>query len=211
MRLCWYVGERYVRDLKAKEEFAPRVLESIAALAGFLVSEVRIIERGTDQAKRESREQVPAERVKDAAAMARELRWRARIAAGYRSDDESDDGVATNGLTLNGVRSKRKRLEVQHAEGGHPLFRNFKPRAWENVVETAIESNTHALTVRRLPENEDLKEGWMDWKDEFIEEEEGQPVDVNRRRHVSVKVRRTLGGVERQRVERVIEDWVWKS
>ena len=31
-KLCWYAAEKYLRDLKAREEFQPRVLESIEAL-----------------------------------------------------------------------------------------------------------------------------------------------------------------------------------
>ena len=88
-RLCWYAGEKYLRDLKAKEEFPPRVLDSVEVLAEFLVSEARTMERGTDQTKKEAKDQVPGDRIKDAGAMARELRWRVRLAGGYESDDDS--------------------------------------------------------------------------------------------------------------------------
>jgi F-box/leucine-rich repeat protein 10/11 len=37
----------------------------------------------------------------------------------------------------------------------------------------------------------------------------GDEVEVERRRQVIVKTRRTFHGFERQRVERVIETWSW--
>ena len=59
------------------------------------------MERGNDHAKREAREQVPNDRVKDAPALARELRWRVRLARGESSDDEEvdadDEGVLVDG------------------------------------------------------------------------------------------------------------------
>jgi hypothetical protein len=207
-RLCWYVGEKYLRDLKAKEEFSPRVLDSIQALSEYLVSEVRVMERGTENAKREAREHVPTERVKDPAAVARELRWRVRIAAGHGSDDEGTGAqvATTNGLGVNG--NKRKRLDSENGED-KPNFKNFKPRVWESVKENVTESETRELKGRRPENGEEWKEHWIEWKDEV--EDEGEPVDVNSRQHVVVKVRRTVNGVERQRVERVVEEWTWKS
>src|ERR1700730_14607994 len=75
-RLCWYVGEKYLRDRRAKEDFPSRILESIEVLADFLVSEVRTMERGLESVRRDVRDQVPNDKVKDAPAVARELRWR---------------------------------------------------------------------------------------------------------------------------------------
>jgi len=207
IRLCWYVGEKYLRDLKAKEEFSPRILDSLEALAVFLVSEVRIMERGSENAKRDAREQVPTERVKDPAAMARELRWRARLAAGHASDDEGNGAqrmtAATNGHGVNG--SKRKRLDSEERS----VFRNFKPRAWENVKEDVTLNETRESKGVRPEEGEEWKEHWVKWRDDT--DGGGEPADVNRRQHVVVKVRRTLTGVERQRIERVVEEWVWKE
>lgn len=48
-RLCWYVGEKYLRGLKSREEYPSRVLQSLEALAEFLVLEARVLERGSDQ------------------------------------------------------------------------------------------------------------------------------------------------------------------
>ncbi|OCH95214.1 Clavaminate synthase-like protein, partial [Obba rivulosa] len=220
-RLCWYAGENYLRALKAKEEFSPRVLEGIEALGDFLVSEARTMERGTDSAKREAKEQVPSDRVKDAPALARELRWRVRLAAGYPSDDEGRSSRKTKatghepaGVT-NGVGHKRKRLDAdvaEHAEGEPGPFRNFKRRAWESVSEKPTERESRAAKAQRPDvQAEGWREAWMDWRDDAVGVEGGEDVVVDRRRDVVIKVRRTAKGLERQRVERVLEDWVWSG
>jgi hypothetical protein len=172
------------------------------------------MERGTDQVKREARDQIPAERVKDAGAVARELRWRVRLAAGHYSDDESsasNAATATNGQALNGVGNKRKRIDWENAVGGKPRFRNFKPKVWDRIAEEVAESDTRVLKVRR-PENGDhWEERWMDWRSELVDEDGDETVDVNRRHEILVKTRRTANGVERQRIERVVEEWVWSE
>ena len=134
-RLCWYTAEKYLRDLKGREEFPPRILEGIEALADFLVSEARTIERGTESARRQAKEEVPGDRIKDAPALARELRWRARHAAGYSSDDDSRSSrkiktPASNG-EVNMIGGKRKRSVADSVEESSDLFRNFKRRSWD--------------------------------------------------------------------------------
>jgi len=52
----------------------------------------RTIEKGTEAAKREAKEQVPFDKIKDPASMARELRWRVRAAAGVDSGVELERG-----------------------------------------------------------------------------------------------------------------------
>jgi F-box/leucine-rich repeat protein 10/11 len=56
-----------------------------------------------------------------------------------------------------------------------------------------------------------LDEGWADWKEEPIRSQmvNGDNVEVERRRQVIIKTRRTVHGFERQRVERVVETWNW--
>ncbi|KAI0956925.1 hypothetical protein AcW1_005482 [Taiwanofungus camphoratus] len=215
VRLCWYAGERYLRDLKAKEEFSPRVLESVEDLADFLVSEARTMECGTEQAKREAREQVPGDRVKDAPALARELRWRARLANGYPSDDEGRHSRKTKNGTIesatNGTSNKRKRSTAEAEEdGGH--FRNFRPKLWEKVEEKPVEKGSRVVKARKPDGMGDAwKESWADWKEELEDVDDGEEVLVERRRDVIVKLRKTAKGLERQRVERVVEDWVWSG
>lgn len=216
-RLCWYAAEKYLRDLKAKEEFSPRVLESVEALANFLVAEARAIERGNDHAKRESKEQVPNDRVKDAPALARELRWRVRLARGESSDDEGRGHrktIKSNGSVdslSNGAGTKRKRSLVAEDTA---MFRNFKPRQWERVINEPVHCESRVVKARRpAPNGEDWKTRWAEWTGDGDEKDEegAQEAQVERRKDVIVKVRKTERGIERQRVERVMEMWVWEG
>ncbi|KAJ7684794.1 jumonji superfamily protein [Mycena polygramma] len=202
-KLCWYVGDKYLRDLKAPAgaSYPPRVLTSLLALADFLVSEARILERGSDQAKKEVKEQIPADRVKDPAAVARELRWRVRLAAGNASDDE---GVT---VKANGAGVKRKRTAEDEER---PRFKNFKPRRWDSVVETSDEGETRVVKARKPAEDEEAwKERWVEWST-GIAESDAADAQVKSRTETIVRIRRTDEGLERQRVERVVESWEWQ-
>ena len=209
-RLCWYVGEKYLRDLRAKEDFTPRVLESIEALSEFLVSESRAMERSPESVKRDIRDQVPADKVKDAPALARELRWRVRLAGGYTSDgDHSDRARGQEELTPKDVGRKRKRDSetppMDRAIPSDSIFRNFRPKIWETVEEEHEESMRH-LTVRNIGP---LVESLLEWKDEPPSCTEGLDVEVGRKRQVILKTKKTVRGFERQRIERVLERWSW--
>ncbi|KAF7971632.1 hypothetical protein HWV62_24129 [Athelia sp. TMB] len=202
-KLCWYAADKYLRDIKAKEEFSTRVYEGIEALAGFLISEVRTIERGTEQSKKEVKDQIPADRVKDAPALARELRWRVRLAAGLESDDES---LAPKAALSNGAKRKRSQAEVAVEQPAR--FKNFKPRIWEAVSETSGEPEKQVIQAAK-PNGTAWKDQWVAWSESAPSEGVEGQADVCRRRDVTVKVRRTATGVERQKVERVLEEWVW--
>lgn len=216
-RLCWYAAEKYLRDLKAKEEFSSRVLESVEVLANFLVAEARAIERGSDHAKREAKEQVPNDRVKDAPALARELRWRVRLARGEPSDDEGRGHrklIKSTGSVdslSNGAGTKRKRSPVAEDAA---MFRNFTPRQWERVINEPVHRESRVVKAGRpAPNGEDWKTRWAEWNgdDDGKAEEGAQEAHVERRKDVIVKVRKTEKGIERQRVERVVEMWVWEG
>ena len=210
-RLCWYVGEKYLRDLRSKEDFTPRVLESIEALSDFLVSEVRAMERGTESVRRDVRDQVPNDKVKDAPAVARELRWRVRLAQGYTSDGDLSGRVRARDPMTKEVGRKRKRdPEYSPTAQGDSQFRNFQPKIWEALEEEQEEGVRH-LTVQPAQDIGSLVDGWTDWKEEPIKSQmvNGDKVEVGRRRQVIVKTRRTVHGFERQRVERVVETWSW--
>lgn len=175
-------------------------------LADFLVSEARAIERGTEQAKKEAKDQVPSERVKDPSAMARELRWRVKFASGYTSDDETSHhkrkGKGTASSSVASLGEKRKR-GVDEEEELRP-FRNFKPRLWDKVKEVPVKDETRSLKRKRVV---DL-DPWVGGED-LEEEEGGEEATIRRRTNVVVKVRKTAKGLERQRLERVTEEWVW--
>ncbi|KAF8271808.1 jumonji protein [Lactarius quietus] len=206
-RLCWYAGEKYLRDLRAKEDFTPRVLESVEALSEFLVSEVRAMERSPESVKRDIRDQVPGDKVKDAPAVARELRWRVRLAGGYTSDGDHVDRAREP--TPKDVGRKRKRDSepppADLAISNTSIFRNFQPQTWETVEEEHEESSRH-LTVRNIGP---LVESLSEWKDEPPSAMEGHEVEVGRKKQVILKTRKTDGGFERQRIERVLERWKW--
>ncbi|KAH9079132.1 JmjC domain-containing histone demethylation protein 1 [Lactarius deliciosus] len=213
-RLCWYVGEKYLRDLRAKDDFTPRVLESIEALSEFLVSEVRTMERSPETVKRDIRDQVPGDKVKDAPALARELRWRARLVGGYTSDGDHLDGAqGQEEPTPKDVGRKRKRdpefLPTDLAIPSDSMFRNFRPKIWETVEEEHEESMRHLVADDIGP----LVENLSGWKDEPLDGSgvEGRPVEAGRKRQVILKTRKTDRGFERQRTERVFERWSWDN
>jgi hypothetical protein len=213
-RLCWYVGEKYQRDLRAKEDFTPRVLDSIEALSDFLVSEVRAMERGPESIRRDVRDQVPSDKVKDAPALARELRWRVRLAEGYASDgDRCDQASAREEPAAKHVGRKRRR-EGEPPTGvatqGDSRFRNFQPKIWEALEEEHEEGVRH-LTVQPAQVIGSFAGSWNDWREEPASSQlvKGDRVEVGRRRQVIVKMRRTDNGFERQRVERIVETWIW--
>lgn len=200
-RLCWYVGEKYCKDLKAKEDFSLRVLKSLDALAAFLVSEARTIERGSEAAKKEARENVPVDRVKDPGLLARELRWRVRMAAGSDSDAELGDDDGGNGIVTvkrehgsaeagAGTTFRRRRRN----ESAGPLFKNWQPPEW-NSVENVPKRETHdTLKV------EGEGDSWM--------AKEGLSGDVMRsiRTNGIVKLRKLdHGSLERYSVVRTVE------
>jgi hypothetical protein len=177
------------------------VLDSIVALADFLVSEARIMERGSDQAKKDAKDALPTDRIKDAAAMARELRWRVKQAAGHGSEDEGYGNMDE---------TKRKRLTSDSID--MTRFKNYRPRRWESIAGTSAESEKWVLKYRKPLDDEDnWHEELMNWRDELEEMDDGEEVEVIRRRDVVVKVRRTTNGLERQRVERVVEEWKWSG
>lgn len=185
------MGESYLRDLKAREELSPRVLESILSLADFLVSESRIIERGSEAAKKESKENVPGEKVKDAPAVARELRWRIKHALGYASDTE---GGHTHDDRCRGM--IRTPVEV---------FRNFVPKKWDRVVD---EDAGEEVTKVRALRPDSLDEWVTTWTAGWPDDGAGE-AEVLKQRKVLFRVRKTESGIERQRIERTIEDWSW--
>jgi len=211
-RLCWYVGEKYLRDLRAKEDFSPRVLESIEDLADYLVSEVHTMERGPESVGRDIRDQVPNDKVKDAPALARELRWRVRLAQGYTSDGDRP-GPDRAREPKDGGRKRKRDPEFSPSTRSDSGFRNFQPKIWDALAEEQEEGVRH-LTVQSAQDIGALVEDWTDWKEEPDGSQmvvNGEKVEVGRRRQVIVKTRRTVHGFERQRVERVVETWSWDN
>ena len=169
------------------------------------------MERGPDSLKRDARDQVPNDKVKDAPAIARELRWRVRLAQGYASDGEQSGQFRAREPMAKEVGRKRKRdAEFSQAVEGDSKFRNFQPKIWEALAEEQEEGVRH-LTVQPSQDISSLAESWTDWKEDPIRSQSqmmnGDNVEVGRRRQVITKTRRTVHGFERQRVERIVETW----
>ncbi|KAG8748693.1 JmjC domain-containing histone demethylation protein 1 [Ceratobasidium sp. 414] len=219
-KICWYAAEKYVRDLKAKEEFSPRVLEGLASLASFLVSEARSIEHGTGK---DAREQVPGDRVRDPGALARELRWRVRNARGVDSDGEGGPTPAPAHTTS----TKRKRIEEPVVENGRPngstsgtvkaetppvqpvTFRNFVPRSWVEVRRDSAVTTSWVATDS-IPEDGEASEAML-----VAEDAEGA-AELQTRLDTIVRTRRSEsreGKVqfERQVIMRTLDVYVWDS
>jgi F-box/leucine-rich repeat protein 10/11 len=164
------------------------------------------MERGTEAAKREAKENVPSDRVKDAPAMARELRWRIRLAAGTTSDDE-DLGRPVQKNMVNG--HKRKRSPGGATAGVQ--FKNFQPNEWDVINELPRESGERVVSVHPPNPPGRWERKWTEWDEELEDGDAGKQATVENTRDVIIKVRKTEGGVERQRIERVMEKWVWKD
>lgn len=183
----------------------PRILSGILSLADFLVSEARTLETGTEQAKKEVREQIPTDRIKDAPATARELRWRAKLALGYSSDDEGSGGARKGKKSVTPpIGFKRKRVE-EHDEIAH--FRNFKPKPWDAVA--VVKKGVNQTRVSKAAQPGESDEWTSRWVAEGEMEDGEDEATVESCQEVVIKVRRTVKGLERQRIERTIEDWTW--
>jgi len=184
----------------------------MAALADFLVSECRILERGPDIAKKEAKEQVPSDRVKDPSGMAREFRWRVQHALNGPSEDEASDSggsVVRNG----GRKRKRTRSESVSEPSAPAKFKNFKPKPWDAIRETAAKPDTRTLRVQKPDmDSDEWKERWLlEWedpetKDDAIVEPQAE---VKLHEVVMTKLRKTAKGLERERIQRVVEEWQW--
>ncbi|PPQ63192.1 hypothetical protein CVT24_005737 [Panaeolus cyanescens] len=192
-KLCWYVGDKYLRDLKSPSGggFGSRVLEGVLRLSDYLVSEARMLENGNDQQKKEAKEQIPSDRVKDGPAMARELRWRVKQAMGYSSEDESGR-----------VKRTLKRRRIDGNEPGP--FRHFRPKTWDG------------MNIQREEEEESLVKGysagerpdWIEWWTGMNDNSGGKEGKMIKRRETEVRVRKTQKGIERHVIRRSIEEWI---
>ncbi|KDN49370.1 hypothetical protein RSAG8_02072, partial [Rhizoctonia solani AG-8 WAC10335] len=213
-KMCWYAADKYVRDLKAKEELSPRVLEGLTSLATFLVSEARAIERGGKDKEKDTKDQVPGDRVREPGSLARELRWRVRNARGLDSDGEGS-GPSVAAPTTNGVGTgaKRKRTEepAPKSEEEKPespvVFRNFIPRKWTEVRRDS------AVTTCFVDPSSIHEEEAMD---KLVQEGAAGAAELQTKVDTIVKTRRYKGQdqdgktvVERQTITRTLDIYTW--
>ena len=178
------------------------------------------MERGSEAAKRDVKEQVPSDRIKDAPALARELRWRVRLAAGTTSDDEEHGRPFKKALTNGsanvhgGVKRKRSPMEMHGTETGTTLgrvqFRNFQPKVWDVAEDLPKEEETQ--TVQAVyPEEVGWQQRWTKWDDGALVGDAGRQALVGRKREITIRARKIDGGLERQRIERMFERWEWSG
>ncbi|KAH7103811.1 Clavaminate synthase-like protein [Auriculariales sp. MPI-PUGE-AT-0066] len=217
-KLCWYVGEKYLRDIRAKEEFSERVLEGVAALADFLVGQVRLMERSSDSQRREAKDAVPTDRIKDAPAVARELRWRVRQALDAPSDDEATPWKKTQS-PVKGTKRKRETSELgSPSADDYPSsrnFKNFRPKAWDQEVRAPIESERRVVHVAKsdeVPLAELVKlESGEESAQAVISRTGGEEGEYETKVETIVRARRlNIDGmvvIERQRITRLLETW----
>jgi hypothetical protein len=212
------VGEKYLKDLKAKEEFPTRVLESVEALANFLVSEVRLVEKSGEGNRREAREMVPLDKVKDPAALARELRWRVRMAMGAGSGDEGRSKPRLNAVAANGVVKRKREVTDVGAKSEEEVHtKNYQPKGWD--MERRVPGGLSFLRRKAAkPQEDKAEEGWMEWDSNGMGQVAQQGEDeaeVEVKRDVTVRARRYVKDgmlyLERHRAERVLEIWRWED
>lgn len=173
------------------------------------------MERGSEAAKRDAKEQVPTDRIKDAPALARELRWRVRLAAETTSDDEEHGrpikkALMNGNANVNGVKRKRSPIEMQGTQTEQVQFRNFQPKGWDVVEDLPKEEETQNMQAL-YPEGVGWQQQWIRWEDGAPGGDAGRQVSVERKREITLKVRKIDGGLERQRIERVFEKWEWSD
>ncbi|CAE6433383.1 unnamed protein product [Rhizoctonia solani] len=221
-KICWYAADKYVRDLKAKEDISPRILEGLGSLATFLVSEARMIERGGKEKEKEGKDQVPGDRVREPSALARELRWRVRNARGLDSDGEGS-GAPVAPPTTNGVGtgSKRKRTEetspapkvepqieakIEEEKSESPVvFKHFVPRKWTEVRRDS------AVTTCFVDPSSIHEEEAMD---KLVQEGTAGAAELQTKVDTIVKTRRHKDKdgktvAERQTITRTLDIYTW--
>lgn len=154
------------------------------------------MERGSEVAKKEAKDNVPTDRVKDPSLLARELRWRVRSAAGVDSDAElggdGDEIVAVKREPGTARQPGRKRKD----EHSTALFKNWQPPEWNTVDHIPANESHDTIKV------EDIGEGG-DWM-----QKEGLTGDVIRsiKRSGLSKMRKLEhGAIERYSVVRTVE------
>ncbi|TRM59486.1 hypothetical protein BD626DRAFT_608226, partial [Schizophyllum amplum] len=125
---------------------------------------------------KEAKEDIPSDRVKDAPALARELRWRLRLAAGEESDDERSSTPHLNGHS----HLKRKRIKSETPDE-RPLFKNFKPKAWGKTTEEQNLVETKQVKVARPDDDGAWMERWVTWADP-MEEDGAEEAQVQSKR-----------------------------
>lgn len=179
------------------------------ALSDFLVGQARAMESGVDHAGRAAKESVPSDRIKDAPAVARELRWRVRLALEAPVDREGSSWkVNGHGNGAEATKRKRKPSDGVEACGNALQFRNFRPKAWDAEKRESGKGEKKVVQVKR--EEVSMGEVVQD-ANALAAEGGGVEGGYESRSEVIVRARQVaVDGrlvIERQEVSRVTEMW----
>lgn len=184
--------------------------------------EVHAIERGDEHRKKDAREHVPGDRVRDAPALARELRWRLHMARNGSSDSEHEVDAEEGSESVedrersNGVKRKRglngsvvkvkaeQEHEDEEEEEPAPRFRNFVPKRWDVSRATALlQGQNHRTPPGPRPQVDGAQNGvastewagpWIDWTEDdgFAGKSEKMDVDSVSKDTASVERKRDV-------------------
>ncbi|WWC63582.1 uncharacterized protein I303_106187 [Kwoniella dejecticola CBS 10117] len=171
-RLCWFVADRYITQLRQYQAYRPRaitnptkplhdrVLSQLVHLTNFLLNQIAILHNPEkeERSKKLVWDRIPHEVIKDPEALARELQWRIRKEKG--SEEDVDLHLQTNGRS-DGLKSddgqkelerelKRKKAKLGRVfdkKGGSRTWM-FDPPEWEESI-TSPRIETSKIKIHR--------------------------------------------------------------
>lgn len=126
--MLWYVARHYHEKLATSQattphaplplDVPPRILRGLAALAAFLLNQVRVLDKGSGagaEARRNAREAVPWHDIPDPKGLAKDLRRKVRIAQGQsavRKGDETSEESNAEDEGLDDYDGKQRKKPV---------------------------------------------------------------------------------------------------
>ncbi|WWD19304.1 hypothetical protein CI109_103762 [Kwoniella shandongensis] len=174
-RLCWYVADKYCAELRHLRSYRVRapthppqpphfhVLKNLTYLASFLISQTDILidNNAEDKRRKLVHDRIPAEVVKDAEGLARELKWRVERElpviglldeeAEHRSGKEGSATLETRGKGKGrSMLEARKENRLGKIWDKKPVSRTWKfdPEPWTVNVQTPPSETSHAYLPR---------------------------------------------------------------
>ncbi|TXT09207.1 hypothetical protein VHUM_02681 [Vanrija humicola] len=166
-KLCWFVAEKNVFDLRALRAYRPgakpatvtkpvdRVLRGLVALAHFLIKQVRMMEdpETDDKHRKLIWNRIPAE-VQDPGALAHELLWRVEQELPDSWEDEEEVKVEETG-----TKGRKKKSSSAAANGSTKSLQlldkpvssrtwRFSPAPWEQQDNPISQTKTTVMLAR---------------------------------------------------------------
>ncbi|KAK8854559.1 hypothetical protein IAR55_003298 [Kwoniella newhampshirensis] len=165
-RLCWYVADKYCSEMRHLRSYRVRVpshppqpphhhiLRNLMSLAEFLISQTDIStdDMAEDKRRKLIHDRIPGEVVRDAEALARELKWRVERELKLQGllDEELDHRMTAAGGEVRGKRKSKGGSETGNANklgkvwDKQPISRTWKvyPVPWAvNVQEPSPQTS----------------------------------------------------------------------